>query len=210
MDMRKYSLSKLLISQPPPIEYSSKTLIISNHNELQLFINDLNINDKFKFCYFNNSDINKRIELKFNENSEQIINFSSFFYLSLIITNNPNYDYSIDFIKAIYNYYIRQINKEIKLFLSKIMLQLISKKNFNGNKNILEIKNEIEKYINDNINNVFGLEFNSKDFLEKNIDEIYIDILYGLTRNNIFNDFSYSLTILQKLDFKNINMKIKC
>ena len=204
------NISKLLITQPPPIEFTSKSLIISNHHELQIFINELNTNEKFKFCYLNNNDINERITLSIsiNDNPDKI-NFSSFFYLSLIIDNNNNYDYSIDFIKTIYNYFINQNNKERKLFLSKLIFQLITKKNFNENEIILKMKNEVEKFINDNTNNVFGVELNKNVFLSKNIDEIYTDILYRLTRKNVFNDYLESLTILEKLDIENINMTDK-
>ena len=44
--------------------------------------------------------------------------------------------------------------------------------------------------MNDNIKNVFGLKLNKNVFLSKNNDIIYTDILYGLTRNNIFNNYS--------------------
>ena len=207
--MRK-NLSKLLITQPPPIDFTSKSLIILNHNKLQIFINELNTNGKFKFCYFNNNDINERIILSININEDlDQIYFSSFFYLSLIIANNANYDYPVDFIEAIYKYFINQNNKERKLFLSKIILQLITNININHNENILEIKNKVENFINDNINNVFDLKLNKNVFLSKNIDEIYIDILYRLSRNNIFNNYYKSLTILEKLDIQNINMTDK-
>ena len=175
--------------------------------------------------YFNRYNITKIIY----DNEDNIYDdfvginktLSCYFYLNLLIRENPNiveYVYSIDFIKEINN--LQKNNDKIyqKIIISKIIIELI--KNYKGfeiydeheQEAILnEIEKENEEIIEKNINNFngIGLKMRKEDiisFNSKKLDEIYIEIIIELIKNKIFEDDEYANKILNELDLVNINI----
>ena len=86
--------------------------LISNYSEIE-FISKSNKTDNLKFLYFNRNVIHKILIdgnkiISINQNHK---NLSDYFYLSLLLLENPfiiNYKYSIEYILETY-----QIQKEI-------------------------------------------------------------------------------------------------
>ena len=141
-----------------------------------------------------------------NSNNRQTLDY--YFYLSLLIQDNPNlvnYSYSFEFIKQIYsniNNVNNDNNKYKKLILSKIILELIA--NYkqsneyddyddNDDKEIEKIEyemNEIIKYNINNFNKEFNLKWKEEDIKYKKINIIYLEIIKSLIKNNKFENMN--------------------
>ena len=200
------------------------TKLLSDFNEIKkiLTINDPNL---LKFLYFNRNKIHKILY-----DLEEIIDLDGlknsfylylYFYLSLLIEENPdviNYKYSINFIRNLNEEQIRENNKIIKkIILAKIIIVLISnyKQNENadededGDKNEEEL-NKIKKYNDDIIHNnkkvikIFNLEEN--DILEKDIGKIYVQIVKYLIINKKLEDIEYAYNIIEQIGLESINL----
>ena len=186
--------------------------LIINFSDLRKVL-QLNIPGIITFLYFNRIYIHKILQ-----NEEEIITINnkeyekklSFnFYLNLLIEedfNTINYQYSIEFIKDIFNNY-KNIKGEFELLLiSKIILTLI--KNYKGtdyyddnNKEevdeLKKIEEQKKKIIENHSNIIDNINF-------KKIDEIYIEIIISLIKNKKFEDYDYSFNIINQLDLDNI------
>ena len=200
------------------------TKLLSDFNEIKkiLTINNPNL---LKFLYFNRNKIHKILY-----DLEEIIDLDGlknsfylylYFYLSLLIEENPdviNYKYSINFIRNLNEEQIRENNKIIKkIILAKIIIVLISnyKQNENadededGDKNEEEL-NKIKKYNDDIIHNnkkvikIFNLEEN--DILEKDIGKIYVQIVKYLIINKKLEDIEYAYNIIEQIGLESINL----
>ena len=161
----------------------------------------------------------KDLSLKLSENK---IDLSELFYFQLLIKDEPeiiNYKYSIDYIKEINNKIFKYSKEtDIQDFIAaKLILDLIYNYQ-NDDDNEYDEENEEklqdlkEKNINilkDNLDQndvIKDLKYDSyDDVLEKPIDEIYVDIINLLIKNNYFSDFSKTNKILEKLNFETIN-----
>ena len=201
------------------------TKLLTNFEEIEEFL-DLNEQNIFKFFYFNRNNIKKILykdDKIVNINFNGIIkNISYYFYLNLLISENPeqvDYSYSIDFIKEINNLQ-RNINYKIyqKIILSKIIIELIKNyketDNYNDKKEksiLKQIKKENKDIIEKNINsfNEIGLKLTKEDIISKNskkLDEIYIKIIIELIKQKKFEDYEYANKILNELDLENIDI----
>ena len=198
------------------------TKLLSDFNEIKniLTINNPNL---LKFLYFNRNKIHK-ILYEF----EEIIDLDGlktsfylylYFYLSLLIEENPNvinYKYSINFIRNLNEEQIKENNKIIKkIILAKIIIVLIS--NYTQNENAdedgdkyEEELNKIKKYNDDIIHNnkkvikIFNLEEN--DILKKDIGKIYVQIIKYLIINQKLEDIEYAYNIIEQIDLESINL----
>ena len=101
------------------------------------------------------------------------------------------------------------------MIISKIVIELI--KNYKETSNYKEekeveilnkIENDNKKIIEENINyfSEIGLNITKEGILLKNVDEIYIDIIYILMKERKFEDYEYSNKILKELDLENIDI----
>ena len=198
------------------------TKLLSDFNEIKNILtkNDPNL---LKFLYFNRNKIHK-ILYEF----EEIIDLDGlktsfylylYFYLSLLIEENPNvinYKYSINFIRNLNEEQIKENNKIIKkIILAKIIIVLIS--NYTQNENAdedgdkyEEELNKIKKYNDNIINNnkkvikIFNLEEN--DILKKDIGKIYVQIIKYLIINQKLEDIEYAYNIIEQIDLESINL----
>ena len=223
------AISKKLILQP--IETESQSLIINNYSDLIEFINSLNLYEKVLFCYTNEKyiqnillDLDEIIKINYSE--EEKINLATIFYLSKINNRGAiNYKYDLDLIILINNN-----NKNEKNNLKKIIVAILIRiliynfKDFDEEKEnekeiikIIKIENENADIIKNNFNEFAKLKlpFKLDDILNYdvrykiNIDDIYIEIINGLIRQNKFEDSLYIKNILEILDLKNIYLTKK-
>ena len=192
-----------------------------NYNEID---NILQLKEPkiIKFLYFNKFTIHTilykeeeiiNIDVNINNNEN---NLNVYFYLLLLIMdNNINYSFSTDFIKKINQEIIRN-NNEIfkKLIDAKIIIGLINYY-LEENEESDEL-NKIKKYnmqiIKNNIS-IFkdiDLEWKEEEFIKKNIDDIYINIIEKiLFKKNKFEDYNYTDSIINQLDLLKIDLTKK-
>ena len=170
-----------------------------------------------EFFYFNR----KKIEQILYDNEEVIrINedwihddtFSNFFYLSLLIRDNPtiiNYIYDLDLIRNVNKKKKIAINKSYKyVLIEKVIFELIN--NYKGSDDYVESQEEELKGIeqenlisienNIKIFNKFNINFTMKDFLAEKIDSIYIKIIIFLIINKKFDNYKYVTDLLEELN----------
>ena len=164
-----------------------------------------------KFIYYNKDCIHDILYEK--EEDIKLINviekdyLSYYFYLCLLIRDRNdihNYKYDFKYIGKIIDIYKKINGKYIKLIFSKIILELIN--NYNQFDDIEEIdSNEYNQIIKNNINNFneFDLNLNEDNFINDNIDKVYIDIIIDLIKNKKFEENEY---ILKELEIEKINM----
>ena len=139
-----------------PYENSIKISLISEYSELIYIFNQ--IENKTKFLYLDYEAINR---ILYNE--EEIIQienkkyeYSFIYYLNLLINVNKdivNFNYDFDFIKEIDNENNKKENELQKLFISKIILDLIcSFEGIEQNEELEQIEKKNKMYIIDNKN----------------------------------------------------------
>ena len=149
------------------------------------------------------------ISIEYDESKKSL---DYLFYLDLLIDDNNsiiNYTFSIDYIRILNNEK-NNINGQYKLvIISKIIIDLIN--NFKGTDDYVEEKHEEEltkienenKYIIKKNKGVF--ENTEINFEENNkIDKIYIEIIEGLIKNRKFDDYEYTLNIMNQLELEEI------
>ena len=185
-----------------------------------------------ELLYFNRSSINKKLyekEEKINLKSEGKQNLSYYFYVSLLIKDDPNiinYSYSIEYIKILNNILNNNNNNDIyrKVIISKIILELISNydeeeceedKEDNNKKEkeeIEQIENYNKKIIEENIDifKKLNLNYKLKKIIESiNIDDIYIEIIKDLIIENKIKDYEYTYNIIRQLNLESIKITKK-
>ena len=202
---------------------SGLTLKIKNYIK-NIFTNIRNIEINFslykktflKLLYFKKNIINPLLyefDKIINLDYDKVDNISYYFYLTLLIENNPNvidYYYSIQFIKNINKNNINNNNNIKKILLSKIIIDLI--KYYRGleeSENNLEEIKKIEdfniKIIKNNKNalNELNLNFSIKEIKSKTIEEIYLEIIISLIKNKLEN-YEYIENLIKQLDIESI------
>ena len=198
--------------------------LISNYEDI-MEITKANIdkNNIKQFLYFNKNKIHNILfdaDQMYIINENESINYSELFYLSLLITDNPeiiNYTYSIKYIKLINNTYIKNdnIKKYQKIMVSKILLTLIMNFKDSYESNEDTYLNEIKQIEDENINiikknlNIFNkinLYYSYNDFRVKKIDCIYTEIIIALIKEDAFINYQFCLNIIQQLELDKINI----
>jgi len=151
------------------------------------------------------------------ENSEKI-KISELFYLSLLLSDQPeiiNYSISIDYILKINNkLFNTPIDKSVQnIIISKIIIYLINyclEQNEEDSENIQKLESMKQEHIDliqtimEKIKIFRRLNYTIDDVLNKNIDNIYLDIIILLIKTNKFSDFDYVYEIIENLDLKSI------
>ena len=210
-------LSKLL----PSFEKKNNHPIshmLSNFEEINDILNNKKDN-KIKFLFYNRNkvhDILYSCEKTIEICSEMLGNeLSNYFYLALLLEENKvtvDYEYSIDLIRDVCKL-IKKENKLRDIILSKIIIILIEHYketeifDEDEEKEELEnIENNSLETIKNNIKELEKLKMNNDDFKNKKIDEIYIDIINILIKNNKFEDYKYVYNVIKELDLEKINI----
>ena len=192
--------------------------LLYNYSELETIIK-MNEGQITKFLYFNRKLIdkilynsNKIIHFKYEK---KVYNISFYFYLILLIKDNPeilNYSLDLEFIEHINKKQKQNKDAYNALIMAKIIIDLINdyretndcfgeKIDENLNKIITDNKSIINNFINvlEEINIKWDINF----FLSKSIDEIYIEIINSMIKTKKLNNCTY---ILEQLDIENINL----
>ena len=170
-----------------------------------------NINTIHKILY----DFDKIIQI-----TEKMGNSLSFnYYLSLLINAEGdiiNYEFSINYLKLVNKNKKSNENKFFNLINSKINIDLINNfKNINSYEEnemgelITDMENENKEDIKNNIYilNEIKLNLTEDDIYDKNVEELYVEIIIGLIENNKLCDFEYTYNIFKQLDLENIDIQ---
>ena len=214
----KKSLILLLYKKGINLRNIKKYGLIRDYDELINIINNLKEN-KFKFLFFYKSNIHQILYdsqsiININTNEMNLSKISHFFYLSILIKDNPeliNYSYSFEFIKNIYES-VKNLDSNkilIKIIISKISIEFIN--NFKGlntynnenDEDLDKIQSYYLAFIQDNIKEL-NLNIDITSILNKKVDEIFIEIIISLIKSNKFTEYKYTDKILSDLDFSNI------
>ena len=174
-----------------------------------------------KILYFNMKSIHRLLYqfdliIRIDDNAPNDLSFN--YYLILLIKDEPeiiNYEFSINYIKIFNKLKNNEQNKYFNIFNSKITIELLNNlKNgdlFNENKDgdyasKLEIENieYIKNYLN--IFKEINLDLNENDIINKNIDELYIDIIISLIKSCKLSNFDFTNNIFKQLDLENIEI----
>ena len=145
------------------------------------------------------------------------INFPYFFYLDLLILDKSdiiNYSYNFDFINGIHGINKKETNTFKKIFISKIIIDLIN--NYKNTENYNEYEEEKKINViteeNENIikNNIaifkdFNLEINIEKIKKDKIDNIYIEIIIILLIKIKTNKLE-CFKLFSQLDLENIKI----
>ena len=151
------------------------------------------------------------------ENSEKI-KISELFYLSLLLSDQPeiiNYSINIDYILKINNkLFNTPIDNGVQnIIISKIIIYLINyclEQNEEDSEIIQKLESMKQEHIDliqtimEKIKIFRRLNYTIDDVLNKNIDNIYLDIIILLIKTNKFSDFDYVYEIIENLDLKSI------
>ena len=194
--------------------------------------------EDIKYIYSNYSKLNKKIFYFSKENihiilynSEEVIdlneeeilsnisdNLSELFYLSLLVINDTQYEYtySIKYIENIYNY-LKENKNSIKIYKKLVILKIIDFLIINF-KNFVENEEEIslieEELKNKDImeknlllfNKEFNLNFSYDYFYQIKIDVIYVEIIISLIKNKKFSEYEYCKEIIEQINLDKINI----
>ena len=194
---------------------------IENYANIKSILEKKGINI-FEYLYLNKERIHI---ILYNEdenitiNSEMMKKFSDYYYLYFLIRAEEllNYKYEYGFLSELKEKVNIQKSPIKKIIFSKILLCLI--KNFNeiygdefGDK-CEEMEEDCKNWINSekcslekyNIN--LDLDKLADDGVE--IDDIYINILISLIKNNKLNDSQDTLNILSELEIKDLRLNKK-
>ena len=197
-----------------PYENSIKISLLSSFSELTEILNT--IEDKNKFIYLDNKVINDILinEEEIIQIGKETYKYSFIFYLSLLIMEKKeiiNYDFGID-LKVIDNENNNQENELKKLFISKIILDLIF--NYKGAKvevdeELREIEDKSIMYIVENEIIFRNYDLNLKNIKEISMEKIYLDIIIELITNKKLENYQLANDILNKLDLENIDINLE-
>ena len=194
--------------------------LITEFSDIKAFYKE----KKLTKILYNNINIVHKLLYDFDEiiklNEAEIDNnLCSNYYLFLLIRAGEeiiNYEFPIDYINSFNKKINIKNNKFYNIIAYKIILELIS--NFkncdlydenNDEDLVSRLEKESREYIKNN-KNIFldiKLELTDEDIIEKNIDELYADIIVALIKNNKFYDYEYILNIFNQLDLENIDIQ---
>ena len=194
-------------------------LFLFNLDDLKK-IQEIKSPDFIKFLYINKAQIYRILF-----DNEEIIsinfdikdkNISPYIYLSLLIEENPDlplYEYNLELINKLND--LQNIEKDLtlkKIIMAKIILILISyyeEHNDNisdeENKKILKKMKDSNKDIITNNKNIFkNFNLNENDIYTKKIEEVYINIITTLIKEEKFNDQEYITKIIEELELESL------
>ena len=206
-------LNSNLIINEDPIPF-----LLKEYSEIKKFDEMKNFT---KFLYFNMKTINKILyesDIIIQIQDYNCNDLSSNFYLILLIKAEEeiiNYEYGINYINIFNKLKNNEEFKYFNLINSKIIIELINNfKNcdlYDEDKDeeyISKLENENKEYIKNNLNifKEINLNINETDIYNKNIDELYVDIIIALIKSDKLIDLDLSFNIFKQLDLENIDI----
>ena len=190
--------------------------LIKKYDEIKIINND---NNFLYYLFLHNKKIHKILyseEKIITINDSFAENFDSTYYLILLINSEQyliNYEYSINYIKKFNENFKNQSEKFFNLIKSKISIDLIN--NFKNSslydeeehENVIsEIEEKNRNYINENINVLreLDLDYCEDDIENKNIIELYEEIIVALIKKEKLVDYDYSFNLLNQMHLNNL------
>ena len=194
--------------------------LIGNFSEIQPIL-VLGLPKITKILYFNKYNIHyilyeseETIEISSNKLENNLCNY---FYLYLLIKDNPNiinYIYDADLIIKL-NITNKNINFELKkIIYSKIIIELIDNyMAFDEENNIMNT--DLEKIRQDNLNIIekniyilkdYNLNLNINLFLSEKLDIIYINLICEIIKNKKSENYENAINILNQLEIEDIDL----
>ena len=227
--MENYLYAKNLFLKLKIIIYTSINSIIKvNNDPIPFLISRLSDIESIlkekkltKILYFNEHKVHLLLYnldeiIKLNESMDNDLCFN--YYLFLLIRAGEdiiNYEFLLSYINLFYDKIKNKENK-YKFICYIIILELI-----NNYKNcdlydeetdadiISKLEKESREYIKSNINILPDIKTNITELNinEKNLDELYTDIIIALITNNKLFDYDYCIDIFKQLDLENIDIQ---
>ena len=188
--------------------------------QLKKYLDAIGVDEKrdnfLQALYFNKESINNFLyeseqSITINDNLTKL---SKLFYLDLLIMSDPNvlnYKFSFEFIQTLFGNIDKINDKQTKIMMCKIIIDLIQSYKGFGNYDKIEEESlkEMNNYCKTEIleqidNNKKKLE--SYDYIiEQSIDILYMDVFIKLIKEDNV-DFDEVYNILNNLDLEEINI----
>ena len=139
-------------------------------------------------------------------------NLYNSFYLFLLIRDREemiNYILPFSYIKKLYNQMKDEKFKFKNMIIAKLILEFLNNYKNSDNEDesideniISELEEKINVHIKKDINifNEIELDMNEDEFIKKNIDELYLDIIISLIKNDKLTDFDLSKEIFEQIN----------
>ena len=217
--LNKYHSSNEIMNDPSlnlPQEIHDFNLVLNDKNDFDKYIKYIYINKKYFFDVL--FDLEEKINIEdISLNNTLNYKFEVFlYYLCLLIEENKDivfFTYSSEFIKNIKNNLITKNtnDKLINLIIAKITIVLINnyiaENDTNSNRELVNIKKELETLIKISYDNFKETNFDLKidNITSKNLDEIYFDIIIALINSEAF-DYKKAMNILNILNLEDVDI----
>ena len=176
-----------------------------------------------KYLYFNKKFIqeilyedNEVLDIKYNKYNN---NLEFFFYLNLLIRENPdiyNYNFDIDYIVEFNNKNKTKTEKKLnQVIKAKLIIELSNEYLLDNDcydsdkgKELDEIIKENLSIIDNNISifEVINKNLNMNNIIDISIDKLYVQIIIGLIESNKFENFNYAYDIICQLNLEEIDI----
>ena len=217
--MNKIELLKVLNFKNDPTYLCEVKSILNNYSEITQILNIIDEIEKIKICFL----YKKRIHDILYEVGEYIyinkiyFRLSYNFPLNILIKDKPfliNYIYDPKLIIELDKLNRNNNNQLKKLIFSKIILDLIKNAvgfdsiddNTENSLNIIKTFNQEIIIKSNTILKEYKLNYNIEEFVNKTIDEIYIELIINLINDKIFEKCKVASKIMIQLDLENIKI----
>ena len=204
--------SKIKINNDPTAN------LLTEYSEIQKFFESNNLT---KVLYFNMRTTHQILydnDAIIQINNAMYNDLAYNFYLDLLIKSDEdiiNYEIPLNYIINFNKLKNNSKNSYFNLINAKISIDFLN--NFKNcdlydedrdRETVLNLENENYKYIKDNLNILkeINLDLNENDIVDKNIDELYLDIIKSLITNNKLEDYDFFNNIVTQLDLENIDI----
>jgi hypothetical protein len=164
-------------------------------------------------------DLEDKISIKSMINNLTNNKFEVFlYYLCLLIEENNDivfFSYSVDFIRNIKANLIKKDanNTYLNIILSKILIVLInnyiSENDMNSNRDLIDIKSELEQLIKNDSRNLKEINNNNltpEKIISESLDDIYADIILSILNSDLNDDYANAIRILNQLNLEVIDI----
>ena len=208
------SLNSIIKKNCDPIPF-----LISQFSDIETLLKEKKLT---KILYFNAHKVHMLLYdldeiIKLNDSMDNDLCFN--YYLFLLIRDGEeiiNYEFSFNYIKLFYKKIKIKQNKYYNFISYKIIIELInnyincSLSDENDDDDLVsKLDKESREYIKNEINIFLDIKLNLTEIniIEKNLDELYADIVIAMIINNKLSDFNYCTNIFEQLDLENIDIQ---
>ena len=208
------SLNSIIKKNCDPIPF-----LISQFSDIESLLKERKLT---KILYFNAHKVHMLLYdldeiIKLNDSMDNDLCFN--YYLFLLIREGEeiiNYEFSFNYIKLFYKKIKIKQNKYYNFISYKIIIELInnyincSLSDENDDDDLVsKLDKESREYIKNEINIFLDIKLNLTEIniIEKNLDELYADIVIAMIINNKLSDFNYCTNIFEQLDLENIDIQ---